>query len=92
MAAHVRILSYVRVSAISKMAACNRKWIGLYTTNFCFCTPADYVTKIWPLFEGYNWDAWRISDIGPNLMPYVFNTLRPNMVSNCARYIIIPFQ
>jgi len=28
---HWRILSYVRVSGISKMAACNRKWI--YTTN-----------------------------------------------------------
>jgi len=27
----VRILSYVRVSGILKMAACNRKWI--YTTN-----------------------------------------------------------
>jgi len=31
MTALVRILSYVRVSGISKMAACNRKWI--YATN-----------------------------------------------------------
>jgi len=31
MTALVRILSYVRVSGISKMAACNRMWI--YTTN-----------------------------------------------------------
>jgi len=31
MTALERILSYVRVSGISKMAACNRKWI--YTTN-----------------------------------------------------------
>jgi len=27
MTAHVRILSDVKVSGISKMAACNRKWI-----------------------------------------------------------------
>jgi len=31
MTALVRILSYVMVSSMSKMAACKRKWI--YTTN-----------------------------------------------------------
>jgi len=64
MTALARILSYVRVSGISKMAGCNRKWI--YTTNL-----PQIVT--W-------WNSIRISPVmmldAKNISIYVGNSLR----------------